>query len=166
MIRSIAFIDFEASGLGPDSWPVEVGWAHVGQEAHSLLIQPHATWALDKWNPVAERMHGLTIEGLQADGHAVADVCDALDRELIGAHVYCDALLYDGFWLSVLYDAAVRAPKFELVDLQDLLSTISSPRDIARAEVLADTSEPHMHRAAQDVCHMMEVYRLCREGFD
>ena len=70
------------------------------------------------------------------------------------------------FWLKVLYDAAERAPAFELGDLQNLLKACASPRDIARAEYLADTSEPHTHRAAQDVRHMMEVYRLCCEGID
>ncbi len=166
MDRSIAFLDFEASGLGPGSWPVEIGWARSGEEAHSLLIKPHDAWALAEWNPVAERMHGFTIDCLQAEGHEVGEVCDVLDGELIGATVYSDAPSYDGFWLTVLYDAAERSPTFELSDLQILLKSISSPRDIARSEFIADTNEPHTHRAAQDVRHMMEVYRLCCEGFD
>lgn len=165
MDRSIAFLDFEASGLGPGSWPVEVGWARWGDEAQSVLIKPHAAWALAEWNPVAERMHGLTVERLKVQGHDVVEVCDVLDGELIGATVYSDAPTYDGFWLTVLYDAAGRTPKFELSDMQNLLKPMSSPRDIARAESIADTNEPHTHRAAQDVRHMMEVYRLCREGF-
>ncbi len=56
---AIAFLDFEASGLGPDSYPIEVAWGFFGIETtFSYLIRPAEHWT--DWDPVAEDLHELS----------------------------------------------------------------------------------------------------------
>ena len=46
----LVFIDFEASGLGPGTWPIEVGLAWIengGVRTWSSLIRPEADWDPD-----------------------------------------------------------------------------------------------------------------------
>lgn len=71
---TIYFVDFEASGLGPLSFPVELGWAWVEDnhvEARNLLIRPVEEWTANGcpgWDPAAEALHGLPIARIEQSG--------------------------------------------------------------------------------------------------
>lgn len=109
----IVFADFEASGLGVDSFPIELGWAwcegdHV--EARSILIRPTDSWKAGEypgWSPVAETLHGLSIDRIEREGRSVNEVAKEI------ALAAADALLsfdtgnkgYDRRWLQQLFDA-------------------------------------------------------------
>lgn len=59
MERPSFFIDFEASGIAPDSYPIEV--AAVSSEfAFNTLIKPARYWT--HWSFDAQDMHGLSQE--------------------------------------------------------------------------------------------------------
>src|SRR5690348_5910657 len=98
------FVDCEASGLGPASYPIEAGWAFVGaageivKEAH--LIAPTAEWLGSAgWNPDAEKIHGISREQLAAEGAHPLDVARAMNAALDGRTVHSDAPELDWFWL-------------------------------------------------------------------
>jgi len=57
----IGFLDVEASGLGPDSFPIEIGWAILGGPAGSVLIKPAPDWSQDAWDETAEDLHGSLV---------------------------------------------------------------------------------------------------------
>lgn len=56
------FFDIEASSLGPDSYPIEVGWVSVKPNdeivSGAMLIKPAADWT--DWSQEAEAVHGIS----------------------------------------------------------------------------------------------------------
>lgn len=59
------FIDFEASGIAPDSYLIEVAVVFPGGE-YQALIQPERYW--DHSSHDGQHMHGLRREQLIAEG--------------------------------------------------------------------------------------------------
>ncbi|MEM9421081.1 MAG: hypothetical protein AAF986_01020 [Pseudomonadota bacterium] len=157
----VAFIDVEASGLGPNSWPIEVGWVFATGEARAVLIRPADNWSMTAWEKSAEALHGISPPTLVTSGRGALDVALILNAALGGAAVYSDAPDYDSFWLFRLYDAAGVKPNYRLKDLGDLLRPLwdRQPRELVD---LASEEAPHTHRAAADVLHLQVMYRLAR----
>ena len=156
---SVAFIDVEASGLGPYSWPIEVGWAFHEEAPRSVLIRPFEGWPMQAWEKSAESLHKISPDKLLAEGRDVLDVALGLNAALGQATVYSDAPDYDSFWLFRLYDAAGVQPNYRLADLADLLTPLwwDEPKAlVARAAEVA----PATHRAAADVRHLQAMYEI------
>ncbi|RRH73809.1 3'-5' exonuclease family protein [Falsigemmobacter faecalis] len=64
---TLLFLDFEASSLSQNSWPIEIGCSRLinGQTVtRSSLIRPDPTWDLDDWNPAAQKVHGIALNDL------------------------------------------------------------------------------------------------------
>ena len=66
--RQIAFIDLEASGLGPQSWPIEIGWGFVGWQPRAMLVKPADAWSMKAWEKSAEELHQISIDQLLREG--------------------------------------------------------------------------------------------------
>lgn len=104
----LTFIDFEASGLGPDSWPIEIGCAWISDgapKARTSLIRPRPEWSLEAWDLQSAAIHGITLETLAAAPEADAVVA-AFMSTLDGATLVSDAPEFDQFWLDRLLDRA------------------------------------------------------------
>lgn len=93
------FIDFEASGLSKESYPIEVGCADAVGGA-SWLIKPLAHWA--DWDPAAEALHKITRAELVEHGMESAKVCMELESVVKDRIVYCDSA-HDPMWLRRLF---------------------------------------------------------------
>ncbi|WP_051881341.1 hypothetical protein [Parvularcula oceani] len=160
----VAFIDVEASGLGPYSWPIEVGWGFHGYQPRSVLIRPVDNWSMLAWEKSAESLHRIDPGQLLTEGRSVLDVALGLNAALGQATVYSDAPDYDSFWLFRLYDAAGVKPNYRLNDIGDLLGPIWDDEPsalVGRASAVA----PHTHRAADDVRHLQTMYEIAlRDG--
>jgi hypothetical protein len=100
----IVFLDFEASSLSDDSYPVEVGWVFEDGRAESQLIRPAPDWT--DWDPGAEAIHGISRRQLLAEGAAHEHVAARMVDQLAGHDLYASAPSWDGKWLSVLLRAA------------------------------------------------------------
>ena len=98
------FLDFEASSLSDDSYPIEVGWVFEDGREEEHLIRPAADWI--DWDPSAEAMHGLSREKLHAEGEPHEVVARRILDALSAHAVYVSAPSWDGKWLSVLLRAA------------------------------------------------------------
>jgi hypothetical protein len=96
----IAFLDFEASSLSKDSYPVEVAWIFEDGRSASFLIKPADDWT--DWSTEAERIHGLSRSMLEREGYAVEAVANEMIKALTGHDLYASAPSWDGKWLSVL----------------------------------------------------------------
>ena len=162
-MATIAFIDLEASGLGAESWPIEVGWCFPDSAPRAQLIRPEPGWKDDAWDPKAQALHGVAREELMRAGAAPKEVCAALNDALRGAKVYSDAPDWDGFWLYRLYQAAKMRQTFELWDFRDLFAHLP-PQVVREAAQKAAVAAPHRHRASDDVLHMQALYALTRKA--
>ncbi|HEY9216984.1 MAG TPA: hypothetical protein VIO94_02970 [Phenylobacterium sp.] len=98
------FLDFEASSLSDDSYPIEVGWVFADGRTETHLIRPARLWT--DWDADAERIHGITRERLLAEGELHDAVAERMMQALAGHDIYVTAPSWDGKWLSVLLRAA------------------------------------------------------------
>lgn len=150
MERPSFFIDFEASGIAPDSYPIEV--AVVSSEtSFSSLIKPVRYWT--QWSFDAEDMHGLSQDQLRQEGNMPVAVARRMNQ-LFSGQVLCSDSPQDGFWLDVLYEAADLMPTFELKPLEQLWGR-QAASDIYR--LLPATRQ---HRALHDATALMNACRV------
>jgi hypothetical protein len=115
------FIDFEASGFGKDSYPIEVGFSVNEEESWCSLIKPEQDW--QHWDPQAAQLHCIPRELLVQHGRPALFVAEQLNHFLAGCVVYTDGWMNDYVWMARLFDVAKRVPQFRLEDLRLILST-------------------------------------------
>lgn len=108
-LKPLLFLDFEASALAPESWPIEIGFAwlaHGRVAVRSTLIVPRRAWRRDVWSAEAEAMHGLTQETLLSGRPAdlvAADTDAFADFVLVS-----DNAPWDQLWLDRLREGRER----------------------------------------------------------
>jgi len=176
------FLDFEASALSQDSYPIEVGWVFEDGRSESHLIRPAPGWS--GWDPEAEAIHGVSHVQLVEEGADHADVAARMLDQLSGHALYATAPSWDGHWLSLLLRAAdlprhalrlqdsdeahreAALNVLEVIGVRDDVETLAGRLiEQARANVLPSMPT---HRALADaqaerqVC--LEVQRLAREA--
>jgi len=98
------FLDFEASSLNHEGYPIEVGWAAEDGTRESHLIRPASEWT--DWDPAAEAMHRVSRAQLLAEGEDHAAVARRVLDRLSPHAVYVTAPSWDGMWLSRLFRAS------------------------------------------------------------
>jgi hypothetical protein len=143
-----AVIDFEASGFGRGSYPIEVGFVLPDGESDCMLIQPVDAW--QHWDPEAESLHHISRDMLERFGHPVSEVVDRLEARLSGRTVYTDGWGHDYSWLASLYHAARRKVGFRLESLQALLSEDEMAAWDRTKAVVEREAALERHRASAD----------------
>ncbi|MFL4991668.1 transcriptional regulator [Microvirga sp. RSM25] len=165
-LSNTVFLDFEASSLGKQGYPIEVAWAFASGEEESHLIRPAASWT--DWDTKAGRIHGICREQLKSEGTPLEDVAQRMISVLTGRALYATAPSWDGKWLSKLLRAAglprhaLRLEDTEMAHkrvMRDVLRAAQVPDDLHRTlmqDVLAqahrsnDELGPAAHRALAD----------------
>lgn len=142
------FVDFEASGIAPDSYPVEVAVVSA-ETSFQALIKPARYWTF--WSYDAEDMHGISQDELRRDGIAAEDLALRMN-ELFSGQTLCSDSPQDVFWMDTLYEAAGLEPAFGLKPLESFVS-----REDA-SEILRNLPNRKHHRALQDATALMATY--------
>lgn len=144
------FLDFEASGLGPRSYPIEIGiYGGPGVE-YEALIKPGTTW--DHWAEEAQNIHGILREDLKTNGISSAAVAAAINDKFSGKTLWVDSR-YDLFWMARLFVEAKTTPSFNIRHLNELASDKLMRRFFQ--------AQPHVaHRALADAKANAEVWGL------
>ena len=164
-----SFLDFEASSLSHNSYPIEAAWTQPDGHVESHLISPRTVPGWTDWSEASQLVHRISREELLAAGKTPSWVCERMNQQLDGRIVFTDSVRYDGFWLSRLFAAAGRKTQFSLASSQDLIVERLSPgmRGRARAlsrlaelELIARTRVPGQHRAAWDAQYLYELWKL------
>lgn len=130
----IAFLDFEASSLSKQSYPIEVAWVFATGEEEAHLIRPAPGW--NDWSDEAEGVHGIPHARLLADGAPHGEVARRMVEVLAGHALYASAPSWDGQWMSRLLRAA-GLPRHAL-RLQDTVAA----QCLAAAAALDDAGVP------------------------
>lgn len=159
------FLDFEASSLADDSFPIEVAWVFEDGRAESFLIKPAPGWV--DWSLEAEEVHKISRAQLTVEGQPHDLVARRMLAELKGHDLLASAPSWDGKWLSVLLRGAglprhaLRLRDSDLAQAETVRETLKGrvARDklgAAVAEVLAQVRAargalpPPEHRALPD----------------
>jgi DNA polymerase III epsilon subunit-like protein len=175
-LLSPVFLDIEASGLAADCYPIEVGWASVdGAGAivtDAMLIRPPEEWLVrGAWDPIAQQLHGISLDDLLRVGKYPMDVAQRMNERLRGRILYSDSA-YDGDWVQRLFEDANERMAFEMalksadtliVELADRLAI--GDLDYTAAEREAARRAPRTHRAAADATYWATLWRLVRDGY-
>ena len=171
------FLDFEASSLSNESYPVEVAWVFQDGRSESHLIAPADGWV--DWDPRAEAIHGIARATLMQEGEAHDVVAGRMVEALTGHDLFASAPSWDGKWLSVLLRAA-GLPRHALrlrdtdealrATVTGILQPAVAPARldievhgiIARANA-AKTAQP-VHRALADATAEYETWVRARQA--
>lgn len=159
----LSFIDFEASSLDLDSWPVEAAILSTWGPVDAFLIRRHPSWSMSAWDRRSANIHGIALADLQEKGE---DWEAGLARLELGAGehpVFSDAAEFDQHWLDRLAGAAGRAAPFQIRDWHEALPSNLKPRTWRAIRAEAAMLAPRAHRAAADTKFMLEVWRLAWE---
>lgn len=157
----LLFIDFEASSLDQDSWPIEIGFAWLeSDEIRSIgkLIRPEPTWPQSTWSRASAAIHKIPRAALN-DADPAADVAHwAID--LIGDQtLVSDAPAFDQYWLDRLLETAPGLPRPEIVDFDAVAGYRFRFPAIARVFARLDNS-PTKHRAEADARKLAEAWQV------
>ncbi|MDB5699613.1 MAG: transcriptional regulator [Alphaproteobacteria bacterium] len=98
------FLDFEASSLSDESYPIEVAWVFEDGRGEAHLIRPAPGW--EEWSAAAEDIHRIPRAILKAAGMPHDAVARRMVETLAGHDLLATAPSWDGKWLSVLLRAA------------------------------------------------------------
>lgn len=140
-------VDIEASGLSPNSYPIEVG-LYNGQNAYHSLIIPEESWC--HWSLKAEAMHGISRKTLFEQGKPIAVVAKELNRLLGTNVVYSDHEDWDNFWLKRLFSAVNITPNFRVADINELLNNETMSIYVTTLDKLSKRKDHQAHRALND----------------
>lgn len=146
----IATLDFEASSLEEDGFPIEVacviGTPHNVTAQLSAVIRPRSQWDLHRgWSTVSQGIHGIDAADLK-HGLPADQVCELLSAMLGGLSVAVDGGTFDSFWLQRLYEG--QGPNFTL----DHLSGLDGPA----FRELKQQAQPR-HRALPDALWLFDT---------
>ena len=150
-------IDVEASGFGPNSYPIEVGLALDHQRRYCSLIRPHENWT--EWDTKAEALHGISQQRLEESGSSLVDVAKELNSMLENKVVYSDGWVVDEPWIIKLFARAGIERRFYMYDIM----TILDEPTMAMWHDVKDNVEKDLklgrHRASNDAYIVQETYR-------
>lgn len=149
-------LDIEASGFGPGSYPIEVGFVTSHGQAWCSLVRPEIDWL--HWDDKAAAMHGITREHIKRHGRGVADIAATLNERLRGQIVYSDAWSHDYTWLNRIYEAAERSPSFKLDNLRALLDDQQAAHWHEVKATLLGTLGSQRHRASADARLLQQTF--------
>lgn len=172
----IVFVDFEASSLAKQSYPIEIAWVFADGRSRSFLIKPDPKWT--DWSVEAESIHGISRERLETEGVAVATITNEMIDTLSGHDLYASAPSWDGKWMSVLLRAGGR-PRHSLRlkksdqafshAARDCLGPAAPEGEVEKLvrQVIQDT-EPAFpaHRALPDALLELHRWKRIREEAD
>ena len=150
-------MDIEASGFGPDSYPIEVGLALGDGSRFCSLIVPAEYWT--HWDASAQVVHNISREMLARHGSHVHQVATELNAMLSGKTVYSDGWVVDKPWLIRLFEAAGIDMQFQLSPIEVIMT---EPQillwDETKARLTREANIPR-HRASNDAWLIQETYR-------
>lgn len=155
-IDDIIFIDFEASGLSPHSWPIEAGLAWIvdrSVQSWSTLIQPHDGWHQEGWSEHSATVHGISRRMLDAAPSA-CDVAHELADRFRGKVVVSDDPEQDHSWAATLM-ACIDGPVRQIADFDAAVGTFCG-KDPAAVSAVYQSIEVIRapHRAGPDAARL------------
>lgn len=155
VIENFAILDFEASSLSRESWPIEVGlsWIESGSvETWSSLIRPDPAWDLGDWSPQSAEVHGIPLSDLD-EAPSATEVAEAF-LNVVGRRILAsDAPEFEARWLGRLIRAAGRT---EVPSIEDFDGLSFAMFEGYALDILYETVErrPAPHRAGPDTARL------------
>jgi hypothetical protein len=166
--QDMYIIDFEASGLGRASYPIEVAWGDGRHPVTSFLLNPECMNDWTDWDPRSLEFHGIPRDKLIKKGEDPKRVAERMVKALAGKTLYSDEPRYDNMWKDrLLKDSGYDPGLIRIKNLKYFLNKMikaTSPKmkftDLLE-EFSAKTKTPH--RAGPDVTWLFEFVDFVRD---
>lgn len=161
--RPLLFLDFEASSLNRESWPIEIGyaWIEAGRvQSRATLIAPRADWSMDDWSAVSARVHGIPLAAVRAGARAdaVAAETDAFAR----FEIVSENPAWEQRWLDRL--RGDRMPRLQVRPLRSVLRERLDDAAVgAVVQSLFRSDAPH--RAGPDAERLARSWLVATRAF-
>ena len=158
---NVNIIDIEASGFGPESYPIEIGIVRKNGERFCSLIKPLDSWC--HWSAEAEALHGISRALLFKRGMEIKPLCRQINDFLGRTTVYSDALSHDQRWLNKLFYHAQIVPSFTISAIEYLANEEQfSHWDRIKKQVF-DEQGQQRHRASIDALVVQQTLRRVQQ---
>ena len=156
-MSAINIVDVEASGLHPDSYPIEIA-VLVDGRMHAWLIAPEPDWTY--WDETAEGMHGIARKELIESGidalQVARELNDVLERS--NGTLYSDAAPWDAEWIATLFAAVGLERSFQVLQIERLMTEAQRSAFHEISQSLAESGDYQTHRAESDVRMIHAAY--------
>lgn len=153
-------IDVEASGFGPDSYPIEIGVALGTGEKYCALVHPAPSWT--HWDDAAEKVHRVSRDILEEYGKPMADVAKELNQLLDEKTVYSDGWVVDKPWIDKLFYTCGMSAAFSVSSLELILSEEQMTAWHATKDRVARAMDAKRHRASVDALIIQQTWAKTR----
>ena len=159
-LPSALFLDFEASSLSPESWPIEIGLTRVDDNGHlhtaSKLIRPHKSWDIEDWSQASAEVHNIPFNVLMNTGEDAEDVARWALGQTQNHLILSDAPGFEKRWYNKLLET-VGQYKLQIHHIDSYFaSTLENPGLSVAYEHLERTAVPH--RAGPDSAIMAKAW--------
>lgn len=155
------FLDFEASSLDEDSWPIEIGIARVRNRkvaTDSRLIRPEPDWNPDAWSSASEKIHGISRETLRTAGIEATKVAMWFKEQNTGIAI-TDNPEFERRWLIKLLGAHPPFPLVRLLDFDSYVKmSLPDAAAVSRCFRALEASRPQPHRAGPDAARLASAW--------
>lgn len=171
--EDLVFLDFEASSLSEDSWPIEVGLSSLVRDGGNYvvktwdsLIRPDPRWLESAWSPISAQVHGIARATLNTAPPA-AEVAEEVRSRVHGKIVIVDSVPFDGHWLNQLFWAGSGRARLSLNDLNRSAS-LAFKEDGAALDQLHETLRRIYvpHRAGPDSARLAKAWAAAIKARD
>lgn len=154
-------LDCEASGFGPKSYPIEVGFVIPSGEVFSYLIRPEPQWTF--WNDESEKVHNIPRQQLFDEGLPALEVAQKLNSQLRDITVYSDAPDFESFWLSRLFLATQMDAFFDVDHLFHAMINHQHKYFYEFKKELRACDHITAHRAGDDAWVLQQAFLRSRQ---
>jgi len=163
-VESYAMLDFEASSLSLESWPVEVGlsWIEgVETKTWSSFIRPAPEWTVSDWSEQSAAVHCIAREQL-FDAPSTYEVVKELFNKLAGKMLISDAPEFEARWMARLLTAAGCTAVPMIKNYHDVSHNLFSGLAL---DMLYESLErsPAPHRAGPDSARLAKAWRKAQK---
>ena len=181
----LLFIDFEASSLNPDSYPIEVAWSNQDGTRESHLINPYSVEGWRDWSRSSQSIHGLSRNRLSQEGKPASWVAERMNEVLNGGILLTNCVEYDLDWCEKLFKSTGNEMEFKLGDvwhvfslhlhLEPSLEQVMNDQPVTPEQVKQELQKVndrawqqvvgHRHRAGVDVQQLQIMWQIIREYY-
>jgi hypothetical protein len=160
--RPLVVLDVEASGLPPGTFPIEVGITYVETgETRTWLIRPTAEWRSWRWDPEAEKIHGISREYLEQNGTDTSQVYSGLLAAIASHEVLTDSRTDDTWLLALARSCGEQDVGFRTWSVWNIVELLAEcdEETIVSTMDAAEKAFPVRNRAGPDSAHWAHVIR-------
>jgi hypothetical protein len=161
LITQPLIVDVEASGFGPESYPIEIGIALEDGQKYCSLLLPPKDWT--HWDDDAEGVHRIPRDILETHGRPLIDVANELNELLDGKTVYTDGWVVDKPWiLKFFYECRIE-PSFSTSPLEMILSESQMAIWHDTKDKILEEMDLKRHRASYDAYIIQQTWMRTRD---